>query len=137
MHPALFRRLLELKLITSGMAVEAHYEKENEKGKLIKAKGDFKIKRFYTHPFAFHTIVELENAENEIVETDYQGIKKIEGVDPSALGLQHGIRADGMNNDAPKRRGRKPKVRPEADFVEDDETDDAEYEDDDEVVEVE
>lgn len=134
MHPALFRRLLELKLITSGMKVEAHYEKENEKGKMIKAKGEFKIKRFYTHPFAFHTIIELVNEEQEIVETDYQGIKKIDGIEPSALGLQHGIRADGMNNDAPKRRGRKPKVRPEADFVE---TDDDEEYDEDEVVEEE
>ncbi len=123
MHPALFRRLLELKLITPGMEVEAHYEKENEKGKMVKAKGTFKIKRFYTHPFAFHTIVELENEAQELVETDYQGIKKISGIDPASLGLQHGIRADGMNNDAPKRRGRKPKVRPEADFVEDEEED--------------
>lgn len=121
MHPALFRRLLELKLITPGMTVEANYEKENEKGKLVKAKGTFTINRFYTHPFAFHTIVELKNEANELLDSDYQSIKKIDGLDPAALGLIHGIRADGMNNDAPKRRGRKPKVRPEAEIVEEDE----------------
>lgn len=110
------------------MIVDAHYDKENEKGKLVKAKGTFKIKRFYTHPFAFHTIVELTNDNNEIVEIDYQGIKKIDGLDPAALGLVHGIRADGQNNDAPKRRGRKPKVRPEVDIVDDEE--DEEFDED-------
>lgn len=113
-----------MKLITPGMTVEANYEKENEKGKLVKAKGTFTIKRFYTHPFAFHTIIELSNDDSDVIETDYQSIKKINGIEPAALGLTHGIRADGMNNDAPKRRGRKPKVRPEIEIVEEDEDED-------------
>lgn len=112
------------------MTVEAQYDKENEKGKLVKAKGTFKVKRFYTHPFAFNTIIELTNDAMEVVETDYLGLKKIEGLDPAALGLIHGIRADGMNNDAPKRRGRKPKVRPEADVVYESDEDEDEDEDD-------
>ena len=130
MHPALFRRLLEMKVIVPGMEVEAQYEKENEKGKLVKSKGIFKIKRFYTHPFAFHTIVELTNEAGEIVDVDYQGLKKLNGLEPAAVGLAHGLRADGVNDDAPKRRGRKPKVRPEAVEVFDEEDEDEEeYED--------
>lgn len=129
MHPALFRRLLEMKVIHTGMEVEAQYDKQNEKGKLVKAKGIFKIKRFYTHPFAFHTIVELTNDNLEIVDVDYSGLKKLDGVEPTAVGLKYGIRADGVNDDAPKRRGRKPKVRPEADVsYKDDEEEDEENE---------
>jgi hypothetical protein len=129
MHPSLFRRLLEMKVIAPGMEVEAQYERENEKGKLVKAKGIFKIKRFYTHPFAFHTIVELTNDAGESVEVDYQGLKKLNGLEPNAVGLAHGLRADGVNDDAPKRRGRKPKVRPEAVDEFEEVEDDEEYED--------
>lgn len=126
MNPALFRKLVELKLIATGTEVEVQYETFKDNGKAVKNKGNFSITRMYSHPFAFNTIVVCKNAEGLEIEVDFLAIKKIAGGDPIKLAAAHKIRPDGQTDDAPKRRGRKPKVRPEADEI-DEEEDDEDY----------
>lgn len=124
MNPALFRKLVEMKLISTGTEVEVQYETFKENGKAVKNKGLFNITRMYSHPFAFNTIVVMRNAEGLEIEADFLGIKKVAGSDPIKLAAAHGVRPDGRPDDAPKRRGRKPKVRPEADEIDEEEDED-------------
>ena len=81
MNPALFRKLVELKLIASGTEVEVQYETIKENGKVAKNKGLFNVKRMYAHPFAFNTVVVIENKEGLEIETDFLAIKKVAGLD--------------------------------------------------------
>jgi hypothetical protein len=131
MNPALFRKLVEMKLIATGTEVEVQYETYKDNGKAVKNKGLFNITRMYSHPFAFNTVVVLKNTEGLEIEADFLGIKKVAGVDPVKLAASVGVRPDGRSDDAPKRRGRKPKVRPEADEIDNDDED--EFDDEDEM----
>lgn len=126
MNPALFRKFVELKLIGIGTEVDVKYEYYND-DKLVKQKGVFKIAKMYSHPFSFNTIVQLHSNTDDLIEIDYSNIQKISGIDPIKLGAMHKIRPDGCSDDAPKRRGRKPKAKLESD-VNDDYNEDEEEE---------
>lgn len=124
MNPALFRKLVELRAIAIGSKLEVKYELQNDNDQFIKYKGEFAIVKMYTHPFAFNTIIQLSNQDDLTIEVDFSNILKIDGIDPVTLGAQHKLRPDGCSEEAPKRRGRKPKVRPEVEEVYGEFTDD-------------
>lgn len=127
MNPALFRKLVELRVIKTGTELEVKYELPDASGKLVKNRGIFNITKMYSHPFMFNTVIQLVNVDNLEIEVDYDAIRKIDGIDPVKVGANNGIRPDGCSDEAPKRRGRKPKVRPEVDdlvSITDDDDDD-------------
>ena len=128
MNPALFRKLVEKKLIAANTNVAVEYKVFEDQKKVKTVKGMYKIARMYAHPLMFGTIIEVTN-DTETVNIEAADIKLIEGLTPVKLAAQHGIRPDGKDNDAPKRRGRKPKVRVvEPEFTEDDFSDEDEDE---------
>ena len=131
MNPALFRKLVELRVIKTGTELEVKYELPDASGKLVKNRGIFNITKMYSHPFMFNTVIQLTNVDNLEIEVDYDAIRKIDGIDPVKVGADNGIRPDGCSEEAPKRRGRKPKVRPEIDdlYTIDDEDEDEDDED--------
>lgn len=140
MKPELFRKLVERKLITEQTPVAVEYPIYDNGKKKGTVKGLYTISRMYAHPLIPGTRIEVTN-DKETATVEFTHLKLISGLAPVKLAAQHGIRPDGKDNDAPKRRGRKPKVRnveqefSEADFMDLDEEDEDELED--ELVEAE
>lgn len=120
MKPELFRKLVERKLIAeqTPVAVEYHqYENGKKKGTV---KGLYTVNRLFAHPLIPGVHIEVSN-DKETVTIEPTNLKLISGLAPVKLAAQNGIRPDGKENDAPKRRGRKPKVRNvEAEVTEED-----------------
>jgi hypothetical protein len=124
MKPELFRKLVELKLIANQTPVAVEYNVYSEQKKRGTVKGLYTINRMFADALIPGTRIEVtSDKDTAIIEPS--SIKLINGLTPVALAAQHGIRPDGKTNDAPKRRGRKPKVRvAEQVFSEDDFADD-------------
>lgn len=110
MNPALFRKLVERKLFSVGTTVGVEFNTYLDSKKVKSHKGVYTITAMYAHPLIPGTQIEIEH-EGEPVRIELKNIKMISGMTPTKLAAQNGIRPDGKDNDAPKRRGRKPKVR--------------------------
>lgn len=110
MKPELFRKLIENKLIKEQVPVAVEYQVYDNGRKKGTVKGLYTISRLYAHPLILGTQIEVTN-EKETVVIEPKNIKLISGLAPVKLAAKNGIRPDGKDNDAPKRRGRKPKIR--------------------------
>lgn len=120
MKPELFRKLVERKLITTDTAVAVEYPIYENCKKKGTVKGLYKVTRLYADALLPGTFIEVTN-DKETVSVEPPNLKLISGLAPVKLAAQNGIRPDGKENDAPKRRGRKPKVRNvEAEVTEED-----------------
>lgn len=110
MKPELFHKLIEKNLIapSTPIAVEYHLYEDGKKRSTVK--GMYTIESLSSHPF-FPGVQIIASNDKETVTVEYQHIKLISGITPNALAAQHGLRPDGKSDDAPKRRGRKPKDR--------------------------
>lgn len=138
MNPSLYRKLIEQKHITTNtqLAVELHTYQDLKKTGTVK--GLFTVVRLFADALLPGTFLEVTNGtDSHIIQPD--NIKLIEGKTAVKLAAEFGIRADGNTNDAPKRRGRKPKVRvveqewslgEDGELAEDDEELDDDLEDD-------
>jgi hypothetical protein len=126
MKPELFRKLVELKLIANQTTVAVEYPIYSDLKKKGTVKGIYTINRMFADALIPGTRIEVVNDKDTAI-IEASNIKLIAGLAPVKLAAQHGIRPDGKTNDAPKRRGRKPKVRvAEEVFSEDDFADDEE-----------
>ncbi len=120
MNPALFRKLIEKKLITQETQVAIEYASYENLKKVKTTKGLYSVVRMYADALLPGTFIEVKN-ESETVSVQAGNIKLIAGKTPVKLAAEHGIRPDGKEDDAPKRRGRKPKVRVvEAEYTDED-----------------
>lgn len=133
MNLVLFRKLMEKRLLGLNSTVAVEYGIYEDCEKIKSVKGIYTITKIFINPLLLNTQLEVTNS-TETVIVDPIDIKLIEGLPPIKLAAQHGIRPDGKDDDAPKRRGRKPKVRvvdpefDEDDFIES--RDDTSYEED-------
>lgn len=116
MKHELFRKLIELRLINVGDQIGVEYFKYSLTSKRVKEKGVFPVSKIYAHPLLLGTVVEIQPTEEDVIRIEPGNIKMINGKTPAKLAAEFGIRPDGLTNDAPKRRGRKPKVRPEEEW---------------------
>ncbi len=110
MKPELFRMMVEHKLIAENIPVAVEYNVYDNGKKKGVVKGLYTISKVYAHPLFPGTRIDITNG-TETTTIDPTSLKLVSGLPPIKLAAQHGIRPDGKENDAPKRRGRKPKVR--------------------------
>jgi len=110
MNPTLFLKLLEKQLLKTGTELGVEYIKYQDGKKVGTVKGMYTIERFTPHPLGYMPIVHIKN-DLEQAEVDIKNIKLIAGLSPNKYAAEYGIRPDGKESDAPKRRGRKPKDR--------------------------
>lgn len=110
MNPSLFLKLLEKQLLTTGTELGVEYVQYQDGKRVGVIKGMYKLDRFTPHPLGYMPIVHVTNDKDQ-AEVDIKNIKLISGLTPIKFAAEHGIRPDGKESDAPKRRGRKPKDR--------------------------
>lgn len=110
MTPVVFRKLIEKKLLAVGTTIGVEYPVYANQKKVKTVKGVYKITNLSAHPLFFAPIIEVANDDDQ-ASIAIKDIKMIGGTTPLQFAARFGIRADGKEGDAPKRRGRKPKVR--------------------------
>lgn len=110
MNADLFNKLLELKIIKTGAKVKVEVPQYDDLKKIGTVKGEFEIKEMSSHPLIPGIQIMIEHGD-ELLVIDRKMIKMIDGEPPVKRAAMVGIRPDGKPIDAPKRRGRKPKVR--------------------------
>lgn len=110
MNPDLYRKIVELKLMTPGTQIAIEYPVYENLKKVKTIKGHYKVLSLFSSALIPGTFIQAEANGEELTLSPIH-IKLIDGKTPVKLASEYGIRADGKTNDAPKRRGRRPKVR--------------------------
>ena len=111
MNPTLYRKLVERKLVAPGTEVAVEYPIYENLKKVKTIKGLFTVKALFSDALIPGTFISIANQNGEEVTIEPSNVKLISGKTPVKLAGENGIRPDGKDNDAPKRRGRKPKDR--------------------------
>jgi hypothetical protein len=98
-------------LVAPGVEVAVEYPIYDNLKKVKTVKGMFTIKSLFSDTLIPGTFISITNETGEQVTVEPVNLKLIAGKTPVKLAGENGIRPDGKDNDAPKRRGRKPKDR--------------------------